>query len=118
MCCYILRGIEVMNTSLEGNVRGSVGTLVVECSEPREIAVIAELASGVENEVLSFRAEIAKWASAYARQHQGAAARDPRAAAADLRRWSREHFLANQAPDAGVGAPAATRPEPADVRAA
>jgi len=107
-----------MNISLDGNVRDSMETLVVECSEPREIAVIAELASGVENEVRSFRAEIAKWASAYARQRQGDAARDPSAAAADLRRWSREHFQAAQVPGVGVSATAATRSAPADVRAA
>jgi hypothetical protein len=115
-----------MNISLGGNVRDSMEALVVECSEPREISVIAELASGVENEVRSFRAEIAKWASEYARQHQGDATRDPSRAAADLRRWSREHFQATQVPraqatqvsDAGVSAPTATRPAPVDVRAA
>src|SRR6266851_1840785 len=107
-----------MNISLDGNVRDSMETLVVECSEPREIAAIAELASGVENEVRSFRAEIAKWASAYGREHRGNAARDQSAAAADLRRWSREHFQATQVPEAGVSAPAAARPAPADVRAA
>ncbi|HEY2729995.1 MAG TPA: hypothetical protein VGK52_08630 [Polyangia bacterium] len=90
----------------------------MECSEPREIAAIAELPSGVENEVRSFRAEIAKWASAYARQRQGDPARDSSAAAADLRRWSREHFQATQVPDADASATAAARPAPADVRAA
>jgi hypothetical protein len=107
-----------MNISLDGNVRDSMETLVVECSEPREVAVIAELAPGVENELRSFRAEIGKWASAYARQHRGASARDPSAAAADLRRWSREHFQATEVPDAEANAPAATRPAPGDVRAA
>jgi len=107
-----------MNTSLDGNVRDSTETLVVECSEPRETDVIAELASGVENELRSFRAEIAKWARAYARQRQGDAAREPSAAAADLRRWSRQRFQALQVPDAGVSAATATRPAPVDVRAA
>src|SRR5260221_5091006 len=107
-----------MNISVEGNVRDSMKTLVVECSEPREIAAIAELASGVENEVRSFRAEIAKWASAYGREHRGDAARDQSAAAADLRRWSREHFQATQVPDAGVSVSAATPSAPVAVRAA
>jgi hypothetical protein len=114
-----------MNISLDGNVPDAMKTLVVECSEPREMAVIAELESGVENELRSFRAEIATWASAYARHHQGNAARNAGAAAADLRRWSRERFQQTEIPqaeetqvsDTGLSASAATRPAPV-VRAA
>lgn len=117
-CCYVSPGDRSMNTSLEGNLPDSMETLIVECSEPRETAVMAELGSGVENELLSFRAAIAKWANEYARHCEEDRARDPSAAAADLRRWSREHFQATQARSRGVSAPAERRPAPVDVRAA
>jgi len=101
------------------DVPGSTTTLVVRCSEPREGVLLAELESGIDVEMRAFRAEIATWASGYARGREGADVTDPREATADLRSWSRQYFEAEKRRAAGVeGLVPAQPPSSSTARAA